>query len=107
MCWTIAGMQRRTRLPGIVALTDLFDFTDAVRSVSQGRASASMTPAGYRPAPDRLTATRPPGARPTFLTYTVASSWVRITRPVSQRSSTDVLRPDVSAGEDIDVVKVL
>ena len=36
----------------IVPLAELFGFTDALRSVSQGRASATMTPAGYRPAPD-------------------------------------------------------
>ncbi len=35
----------------IVPLAELFGFTDAIRSVSQGRASATMTPAGYRPAP--------------------------------------------------------
>ena len=36
----------------IVPLAELFGFTDALRSVSQGRASATMTPAGYKPAPD-------------------------------------------------------
>ena len=35
----------------VVPLAELFGFTDALRSVSQGRASATMTPAGYRPAP--------------------------------------------------------
>lgn len=36
----------------VVPLAELFGFTDALRSVSQGRASAAMTPAGYQPAPD-------------------------------------------------------
>lgn len=36
----------------IVPLAELFGFTDALRSVSQGRASATMTPAGYKPAPN-------------------------------------------------------
>ncbi len=36
----------------VVPLAELFGFTDALRSVSQGRASAAMSPAGYRPAPD-------------------------------------------------------
>ena len=43
--------QRHVDRPGIVPLAELFGFTDAIRSVSQGRASPTMTPAGYRPAP--------------------------------------------------------
>ena len=35
----------------IVPLAELFGFTSSLRSLSQGRASATMTPAGYRPAP--------------------------------------------------------
>lgn len=35
----------------IVPLAELFGFSDSIRSVSQGRASATMTPAGYRRAP--------------------------------------------------------
>lgn len=51
----VTELTERNGMPicrAIVPLAELFGFTDALRSVSQGRASAAMTPAGYRPAPD-------------------------------------------------------
>ncbi len=38
-----------TTITARVPLAELFGFTDALRSVSQGRASASLTPDGYEP----------------------------------------------------------
>jgi len=37
-----------------VALAQMFDYADKVRSLSQGRASSTMEPHAYRPAPDEV-----------------------------------------------------
>ncbi len=41
-------------LETIVPLSKMFDYADKVRSLSQGRASSSMEPYRYRPAPDEV-----------------------------------------------------
>jgi elongation factor G len=41
-------------LETIVPLSKMFDYADKVRSLSQGRASSTMEPFKYRPAPDEL-----------------------------------------------------
>jgi elongation factor G len=41
-------------LETIVPLSKMFDYADKVRSLSQGRASSSMEPYKYRPAPDEV-----------------------------------------------------
>ncbi len=41
-------------LETIVPLAKMFDYADKVRSLSQGRASSSMEPYKYRPAPDEV-----------------------------------------------------
>ncbi|HEY7308339.1 MAG TPA: elongation factor G [Gemmataceae bacterium] len=41
-------------LETIVPLSEMFDYADRVRSLSQGRASSSMEPYRYRPAPDEV-----------------------------------------------------
>ncbi len=41
-------------LETIVPLSRMFDYADKVRSLSQGRASSSMEPYKYRPAPDEV-----------------------------------------------------
>jgi elongation factor G len=38
----------------VVALSRMFDYADKVRSLSQGRASSTMEPYEYRPAPDEV-----------------------------------------------------
>jgi elongation factor G len=38
----------------VVALSRMFDYADKVRSLSQGRASSTMEPFEYRPAPDEV-----------------------------------------------------
>ena len=37
-----------------VALAQMFDYADKVRSLSQGRASSTMEPHAYQPAPDEV-----------------------------------------------------
>jgi elongation factor G len=37
-----------------VPLSKMFDYADKVRSLSQGRASSSMEPYKYRPAPEEV-----------------------------------------------------
>jgi elongation factor G len=39
-------------IEALVPMEKLFDYSDKVRSLSQGRASATMEPHSYRPAPD-------------------------------------------------------
>jgi elongation factor G len=39
---------------GYVPLRNLFDYADAVRSLSEGRANSAMEPYEYRPAPDEV-----------------------------------------------------
>ncbi len=41
-------------LETIVPLSKMFDYADKVRSLSQGRASSSMEPYKYRPAPEEV-----------------------------------------------------
>ncbi|MGE3163345.1 MAG: elongation factor G [Planctomycetota bacterium] len=42
------------RLSGTVPLAEVFGYTTTLRSLSQGRASMSLEPMGYAPAPDRV-----------------------------------------------------
>ncbi len=50
---TEVGSEGETRsIRGSVALSAMFGYSTAVRSLSQGRASYSMTPAGFRPIPE-------------------------------------------------------
>jgi elongation factor G len=37
-----------------VPLAGMFDYADKVRSLSQGRASSTMEPYAYKPAPDEV-----------------------------------------------------
>jgi elongation factor G len=41
-------------IEALVALAQMFDYADKVRSLSQGRASSTMEPHSYRPAPEEL-----------------------------------------------------
>lgn len=41
-------------VPALVPLARMFDYTDKVRSLTQGRASPSMEPHSYAPAPDEV-----------------------------------------------------
>jgi elongation factor G len=41
-------------VPAIVPMRQMFDYADKVRSLSQGRASSTMEPFEYRPAPDEV-----------------------------------------------------
>lgn len=42
------------RLSGTVPLAEVFGYTTTLRSLSQGRASMTLEPVGYAPAPDRV-----------------------------------------------------
>src|SRR5205807_6606999 len=41
-------------MTAFVPLSNLFDYIDKVRSLSQGRASSTMEPFEYKPAPDEV-----------------------------------------------------
>jgi elongation factor G len=41
-------------VPALVPLARMFDYTDKVRSLTQGRASPSMEPHSYAPAPEEV-----------------------------------------------------
>ena len=44
----------RGTVTAYVPLRNLFDYADAVRSLSQGRAASTMEPHEYKPAPDEV-----------------------------------------------------
>ena len=46
--------RRRGAVTAYVPLRNLFDYADAVRSLSQGRAASTMEPHEYKPAPDEV-----------------------------------------------------
>jgi elongation factor G len=48
----LENRNRVCQIESIVPLARMFDYADKVRSLSQGRASSSMEPHAYRPAPD-------------------------------------------------------
>jgi elongation factor G len=46
--------ESRATVTAFVPLRNLFDYADAVRSLSQGRATSSLEPHDYKPAPDEV-----------------------------------------------------
>jgi elongation factor G len=49
---TLVSHERVGSVEAYVPLAGMFDYADKVRSLSQGRASSTMEPFEYRPAPD-------------------------------------------------------
>ena len=49
-----AGTSKLRMVEAIVPLSKMFDYAEKVRSLSQGRASWSMEPHEYRPAPPEV-----------------------------------------------------
>ena len=45
---------RVATVEAVVPMKEMFDYADAVRSLSQGRASSTLEPFDYQPAPDEV-----------------------------------------------------
>jgi elongation factor G len=46
--------ERVATVESVVPMKEMFDYADAVRSLSQGRASSTLEPYDYQPAPDEV-----------------------------------------------------